>query len=136
MTKQLKISGKIKKNFTKTAKKYGLNFLVLFGSQVSGETHKKSDIDIAYSAKKLLSYKDEYNLTRELRKVLGFSGEIEIVDLSKASPLLAKEVAFKGRLLSESTPHSFAYFQMYAFKMFVEAAPLFNLRNSFINRNL
>ncbi|MDP3244454.1 MAG: nucleotidyltransferase domain-containing protein [bacterium] len=134
--KQPKISGKNREMIIKTAKKYGLNFLVLFGSQVSGETHKKSDADIAYSAKKPLSYQKEYNLTRELQKILGFSGEIEIVDLSKASPLLAKEVAFKGRLLSESIPHSFAYFQMYAFKMFVEAAPLLNLRNNFINRNL
>lgn len=134
--KQFKISRRIKKSLIKIAKKYNLNFLVLFGSQVSGEIHKKSDIDIAYSAKKPLSYKDEFSLIQELQKARRFAGETEIIDLSKASPLLMKEIAFKGKLLAEPTRHSFAYFQMYAFKIFLEAVPLLNLRNKFISQNL
>lgn len=129
---------KIKPKIKKIARKYDLNFVVLFGSLASGLVHKRSDIDLAYSAKKFLDYRKEYELTCEFQRAfnLGPKVEIELVNLDNAPPLLAKEVAFKGKLLAEIAPRSFAYFQMYAFKLFVEAKPLFALRDKFIFQNL
>lgn len=130
---------KIDKNLIKKiAKKYDLNFLVLFGSQATGKTHKQSDVDIAYSAKKELNYRQEYYLTGELLRSLHLNPKIrtDLVDLNNVSPLLAKEVAFTGKLLAEITPHSFARFQMYAFKLFIESKPLFILKHKFITQNL
>ncbi|MBU4481663.1 nucleotidyltransferase domain-containing protein [Patescibacteria group bacterium] len=129
---------KVKANIRKIAKKYDLNFVVLFGSRVSGLVHKRSDIDLAYSAKKFLDNRKEYELIGEFQRAfnLGSKVEIELVNLDNAPPLLAKGIAFKGNLLTEITPHSFAYFQMYAFKLFVEAKPLFALRDKFISQNL
>lgn len=129
---------KVKPKIRKIARKYGLNFIVFFGSRVTGLIHKKSDIDLAYSAKKTLDYKKEYELNCELRRIfnLGLEVEIDLVDLKNVPPLLAKEIVFKGELLVEITPHSFANFQIYAFKLFVESKPLLTLRDKFIVQNL
>ena len=125
-----------KKEIEELAQKYGLNFLTLFGSQAEEKTHKKSDIDLAYSVKKNLNYKKEYEFINELRQILKSKKEIELLNLKEASPLLAKNIAFNGKILAEITPHSFANFQMYAFKVFVEAKPLFRLRDRYISKNL
>ncbi|PIS34974.1 MAG: hypothetical protein COT36_04875 [Parcubacteria group bacterium CG08_land_8_20_14_0_20_38_56] len=129
---------KVKPKIEEMAKKYNLNFMVVFGSRISGLVHKKSDVDLAYSAKRPLDYQKEYELICELRRVLNLEPkvEIELVNLDNAPPLLSKEVAFKGKLLAEITPRSFVYFQLYAFKLFVEAKPLFALRDKFIAQNL
>ena len=41
---------KVKPKIEEIARKYNLNFMVIFGSRISGLVHKKSDIDLAYSA--------------------------------------------------------------------------------------
>ena len=122
----------------KIAKKYDLNFLVLFGSHAIGKTHKQSDVDIAYSSKKELDYREEYYLGCELLCPLHLNPKVrvDLVNLDEASPLLAKEIAFSGELLAEIAPHSFVRFQMYAFKLFIESKPLFILKHKFITQNL
>ncbi|MDP1538857.1 MAG: nucleotidyltransferase domain-containing protein [bacterium] len=120
----------------KTVKKYNLNFIVLFGSQTENATHKKSDIDLAYSSKTHFDYKKEYNLSQELQRILNSNIEIDLVNLNNVSPFLAKKIAFEGKLLAENTLHSFAYFQMYAFKLFNEFRPLMSLRDKFIAKNI
>jgi len=41
---------KVKPKIEEIARKYNLNFMVIFGSRISGLVHKESDIDLAYSA--------------------------------------------------------------------------------------
>lgn len=125
-----------KKGIKELAEKYGLNFLTLFGSQAEKKTHKKSDVDLAYSAKNELDYKKEYELLCELQGILRTKTRIDLVDTKNAPPLLLNRIAFKGQLLAEVTPRSFTYFQMYAFKLFVEAKQLFNIRDQYILKNL
>ena len=129
---------KVKPKIEKIAKKYDLNFMVIFGSRASGLVHKKSDVDLAYSAKRPLNYQKEYELICELSRVFNLDPkiEIELVNLENAPPLLCKEIAFQGKLLAEITPHSFVYFQLYAFKLFIEVRPLLALRDKFIAQNL
>jgi len=63
MVMNLKINkGKIKE----IAQKYNLEMVLLFGSQVNGRTKPDSDIDIAYSAQKLLSTDEKIGLNKEL----------------------------------------------------------------------
>ena len=133
------LTNKQNEKIRQIAKKYHLIFLVVFGSEAEGKLHKKSDLDLAYSASHELDYRREYELIQALRKILGGKigkMEIELVNLRKISPLLMKNIAFKGKLLTELAPHSFARFQMYAFKLFVEAKPLLRLRDQYIAKNL
>lgn len=132
----MKITTKQLNQIKKIIEKYQINFIVLFGSQAENKVHKKSDLDLAYSPKILLDYKKEYNLLQELKKTINSTIEIDLIDLNNASPLLAKKIAFEGKLLAENTTHSFAYFQMYAFKVYVEAKPLIALRDKFIAKNI
>ena len=131
----LKLTKKQKNSLKKIAKKYKLNFIVLFGSQAQGFVHSGSDFDFAYSSQAPLSYQKEFDFIKELVHIFQ-NPEIDLINLKDASPLLAKEVAFKGKLLVEIVPHSFAYFQMYAYKMFNEIKPLLILKDKFIVKNL
>ena len=101
---------------------------MLFGSQSTGLTHIKSDVDIAVLADHPLNPYEiaecAYAFSIALQRP-----DIEIVDLQHTSPLLMKAVAH-GTVLFESAPHLFSQFQMYAFKRFVEAKPLYALRRT------
>ena len=58
----VKNEDKIKEKVKEIAQKYGLSFVALFGSQATGKTHQKSDIDIAYLSKNDLGLERESNL--------------------------------------------------------------------------
>lgn len=124
-------SSQQKKQLRAIAQKYALNFIVLFGSRAQQFAHKDSDIDIAISSKKPLDYPEEFLLHRELSKVFN-TNHIDLVLTTDASPLLLYNLAFKSQLLCENTKSSFAYFQMYAFKRYVEAKPLYALQKSLL----
>jgi predicted nucleotidyltransferase len=131
----LKTKNKFKEpeKFQKIAKKYQLNFLALFGSRAEGVNRPDSDFDIAYSPKQNLTNSEEYFLERDLAKVLK-NNKIDMVSTRKASPLLMKKIAYNSQLLHEATKRSFVYFQMYAFKMYVEARPLFKMTHEYVNK--
>lgn len=130
-----KLTPQQKKKFKEIAKKYDLNFLALFGSQATGLTHPKSDFDIAYSPKKEIDYGKEYEMNIELMRVFK-SPDVEVVNTHKGTPLLNYYVAFQSQLLAETTIHSFAQFQTYSFKIYIEAKPLFKLQREYIKEYL
>lgn len=117
-------------------KKYRLNFIVLFGSTALGLTHAKSDVDVAYSPRRVLTYKEEHALVKDLRQALKTQKEVEAVDIHRAPPHLNKQVVFQGKLLVEATPYSFARFQAFAFKCAVEARRLQLMSDAFVASNL
>lgn len=119
---------KIKKEeLTKIAEKYGLNLLVLFGSQATGKTHPKSDVDIGYTANGQLELNTRFEIGKDISRVLE-RDDIELVDLQRISPLMKKIVADEGVLLYEREPGMFELFCIYAFKLYVETKPLRELR--------
>lgn len=124
-----------KKQLRTIAQKYGLNFIALFGSYAQGYERGGSDIDIAVSVKEKIDYRKEFLLQRELSKVFN-APAVDLVFTKDASPLLLFHIAFKSQLLSENTKRSFAYFQMYAFKRYVEAKPLFALQKELLAKSL
>ncbi len=131
----MKITTQQKKQFSQITQEYELNFIALFGSRVQKCERENSDIDIAVSAKEKIDYRKEFLLQRDLGKVYGVA-DIDLVQTSDASPLLMFGIAFKSQLLCERTKHSFAHFQMYAFKRYVEAKPLFALQRKLLTASL
>lgn len=111
----------------KIAKNYDLDMVVLFGSQATGRTHPKSDIDIGYTSQMRLELDTRFKIETEI-SVLLHRGDIEFVDLRRISPVMKQIIADEGILLYEIRPGTFEAFCMYAFKLYVETKPLRELR--------
>src|SRR3990170_2287583 len=85
-----------------------LDLLVLFGSTVKGRRRAGSDLDAVYLA---------------LAGRLG-TGRLDLVDLRRAGPVLAFEIARSGRLLFERRPGTFREFQSLASRRYCDTAKL------------
>ncbi len=96
-----------------------LKMLILFGSRARGDTHAKSDWDFAalYDRK----IRDEFckdsgfgwfEVPGIIEEVFSINSDnINIVELSRASPLIAHFVARDGKLLYEKEPGEFDRFK-------------------------
>ncbi len=115
--------GKSKSDFKKIAEKYGINMLVLFGSQATGRTHPKSDIDIGYTASREIELAIRFEIEIEISRMLGRK-DVEFVDLQRISPVMKKIIADEGIVLYERVQGIFESFCMYAFKLYIETKPL------------
>lgn len=116
---------KSKPELKKIAEKYGIDMLVLFGSQATGKTHPKSDVDIAVLGRAKF---DIYRLMIELYEIFKRS-DVEVVDLSSVSPTLMRAVARDGKLIYEKNPGSFLKWKIYTGKIWMETAWLRILRD-------
>lgn len=119
----------IKKDIEKLCKEFQLKFLVLFGSQASGKTHKKSDVDIGIYPEN--GVHDLAELEQKLASIFHTS-HIDLVNLKEAGPLLQKEVALKGNILYEKEKASFSLFQMYAVSAYYDFQPYLKLREKVV----
>lgn len=117
-----------KKILDKIVKRYKLRLLLLFGSQVEGKNlHCESDFDVAYLSAKKLDLTQEARIMTELAPVFR-SENIDLVNLKNASPLLFYAVFQKCRVLYQENDLIFPSYRAYAFKKYVEAKPLYELR--------
>ncbi|MCX6739060.1 MAG: nucleotidyltransferase domain-containing protein [Candidatus Parcubacteria bacterium] len=112
------------------AEKHGLRLVVLFGSQSRGEPRVGSDTDIALLSEEKKSVREISEMQIEFSEMLHVK-EVEMVDLLGRTPLFLKQVSDDGKVLYEQKPGIFDEFQIYAFKRYVEAKPLFALRRKF-----
>lgn len=117
------------------AEKYRLSLVVLFGSQATGKTHRQSDMDIAILSEKELGLREIGELTLVFTQGLK-TKDVDVVDLKTAPPLLLKQVVTNAILLYESKPLIFSTFRIYALKRYMEARPLFKLREESLSRFL
>lgn len=126
---------KIKPHIAKLAQKYGLTLVVLFGSQVTGETHTESDVDVAYMSDKKLSFDDEVLLNTDLTGIFQ-NDKVSLVSMKTASPLLLKQVVTNAVVLYEREPHLFIEMFLYALRIYEEAKSLFDLRRQYLERKI
>ncbi len=107
------------------AEQYELTLVVLFGSQATGRTHVKSDVDIAVLSKKKLNLA---KLMLEFSEVFQ-RDDVEVVNLGGASPTLMYVVVRDGQLLYENEPGVFLQWKLYAIWVWRDTAWLRQLRN-------
>ena len=105
----------IKPKIAKLAEKYGLSLVLLFGSQATGKTHPRSDVDIAYLSEKPVDLMEESAISVALMDIFKTSF-IDLVSLRNASPLLQKEIADNATVVYESKKSLFNEFIINAFK--------------------
>lgn len=106
----------VKPEITQIAEKYGLDFVVLFGSQATGKTHPKSDVDIGVISRGKF---DILKLMVDMDRVLG-RDDVTVVDLSRASPTLMRSVVVDGKLLYEREQAMFLKWKYYAIKVWMD----------------
>ena len=109
-----------KRQIGEVAKKHGLLFVALFGSQATGRTHSKSDIDVAVLPKdpSVLSRASEEIGTALKRN------DVEVADLSVPSPYLWRAVARDGVLLFEEELGLFSKWRLRAMNLWYDTAPI------------
>lgn len=97
-----------------------LDLLVLFGSAAKGRVGSRSDVDLAA---RCAGAADLDALYLVLAPRLG-TARLDLVDLRRASPLLAFEAARSGRVLFERHPGAFRQFQALASRRYCDTAKL------------
>lgn len=87
-----------KQKIVNLCRKFGLVFVVAFGSQISGKTHQESDLDLAVLAQKEPDYKAFKEIFSKLQDV--FTGlDVDLRFLNSADPLFRLQVVKNGQLL-------------------------------------
>ncbi|MDP2909562.1 MAG: nucleotidyltransferase domain-containing protein [bacterium] len=119
----MEIAEKQKKKIEEIARKYGLRLVLLFGSRVSGRTHKESDYDVAYLPEKELTGEEEIQLNYEFTNIFQYD-RVDTVDIRKAPPLLLYAVFNECQILYKEDDLIFPTRRAYAFKKYIEAKPM------------
>lgn len=127
----MNLSEKQKKRIEEISQKNSLALLLLFGSQVTGQTHKESDFDVAYLAQKPLDFRQEGQLIVDLMPVFK-SDKVDLSNIKKAPPLLLKHIFDNNIILFCPDQSVYNEYEIYALKTYFEAQPLFQLREDLI----
>ena len=93
------------------AKKYGLRFIVLFGSVARGRVHEESDIDIGIYLERPISFSKRLKLWLELSEI--FRAEIDLAVLNHAEPVFGSLVSRDGKLLYEGKKYAWENWRSY-----------------------
>ncbi len=128
----MKISTEQKQKVNKTAKKYGLKLVLLFGSFASGKTREDSDLDIAVLGRKRIDFKRQIDLINDLSDI--FKKNIDLSVLNNANPLLLFE-STKNPALLFGKADNLANLRIYAFHRYNDYKPYFEMENK-LNKRL
>jgi len=101
-----------------------IDLCILFGSQATGKTHRKSDVDIALFSATNPNLKNRLvRLYGELEDLFGY--EVDVVIIHRDSdPVLRLEVFQHGKPLYESRQGLFVEQHIMAIKVFDDTEPL------------
>lgn len=106
------------------AKKHGLSFVTLFGSQATGRVHEKSDIDMAVIGKEKV---DVPALQNELHDLFR-DKKITVLELDEELPIPKWITEESGIVLYEEAPDTLLRWKMYANRVWREMSWLRNLK--------
>ena len=128
----MEIKKKQKNKIKEIAQEFNLKLVLLFGSQVTGKTNFSSDFDIAYLPKQNLNGKTKIDLNCRFMDVFN-TDKIDLVNLNQTSLLLKYEISRNSQLLY-GDEISYLNFKASAFKLYIEAKPLFEMRDNLLKK--
>ena len=105
-----------KKQLRPIAKKFGLRFIVLFGSAARGRTHEESDIDVGVYTEKIITFNQRLKLWLALSKL--FQAEIDLAILNHAEPVFGFEISRDGKILYENKKYAWENWRSYKIRQF------------------
>jgi len=114
--------------------KYNIELFIVFGSYAENMNKPGSDLDLAYKSSELLAEDEEIELLNELSQFYQ-RGDIDLVNLTKAEPVLKVELAKKGRLLY-GEEERFEEFSIYAAAIYADTKFLRDDRRKTLEKKL
>ncbi|MCI0550800.1 MAG: nucleotidyltransferase domain-containing protein [Anaerolineae bacterium] len=102
------------------AKRFGLRFIVLFGSAARGKMHEESDIDVGVLTDRPMTFNKRLKLWYELSNL--FHAEIDLAVLNHPNPLFGFEVARDSRLLYERDKNAWENWKSYVVRHYWDTA--------------
>ena len=122
------INEKQVKKIMELAKEFDLKLILLFGSHASGHANRDSDVDLAYSSSKKLSFKDEILINTEFCNILQ-TNRVDTVNLKTAHPLLLNQILENNKIIYEESSVYYSIFEALTLQKYKEAEPLFEMKN-------
>jgi predicted nucleotidyltransferase len=124
------------KKLQRIARQYYLDLIVLFGSQAKGQAQSGSDLDVAvrWTKRSRRGIARELALVGELVDAIRGDGDLDVVFLNGASPMLLFEVARSGIVLYERRPGDFMQFQSYAARRYDDNTKFFKLQEAYLKK--
>ncbi len=116
------------------AKKHGLSLVLLYGSQVKGDIHKESDIDIAVLGVKPISTDDLIALSNEFAQIFEVY-EIDVKSLHNTGALFRYQV-MSNSLLLYGRSYDYHSFKAYAFRSYHDSRDLLRLKEVLIKKRI
>ena len=127
------ITAEQNKKIKDIAKKYNIKIITVFGSQIKGKTHKNSDLDIGILLNQNpKSFQALLAAQSDLEKVFD-NYKLDVRYLNSANPFFLFEAVYKGELLYGTT-YEYAKLCAKAFKQYIDAKPLRDLRDEMIRK--
>jgi len=125
--------------FEGIAEQYRIELIILFGSRARDRFRPDSDMDVALLRRcgaPRWTLDDLCELEYRLWKILRPHGEIDLVDVADASPLLLGQIAACGRPLYNASVVSFPAFRSWAMRRYEDGAKWFQRRSDHLMRTL
>ncbi|GLI53038.1 type VII toxin-antitoxin system MntA family adenylyltransferase antitoxin [Thermodesulfovibrio yellowstonii] len=115
-----------REKFNELAKKFGIHFILLFGSKAEGKDTPESDTDIAAYADHVLSEDEKIALTFEISSILK-TEKIDLVDLKTAPALLKKKIFDSYKVLFLNDPFLLYQAELSALQQYEESKILYKI---------
>lgn len=128
------------KRFTAFCREQGISLAILFGSRATGQVHAGSDWDLAVWVEDERLLESGLAAARRKRKLIRNccnylqTGNLDLVILNRAAPLIKYEVARKGKLLYEKEPGLFASFCSRALREHNDARLFYRATREYIHQ--
>jgi predicted nucleotidyltransferase len=116
-----------------TCERFGVTLVVVFGSRVKGTAKSGSDVDMGvWLAAPDIAPERELELIRAL--VLATrEGNLDVMILNHADPLLGYHVVRDGVLLYEHEPGTFDWYRLWAWKRYLDTDKFRKLESEYVN---
>lgn len=117
------------------AERFGIRLILQFGSTVSGQTHARSDLDLALQ---FSNSEVPFDTVLEVQAALSENfpdREVDLAILNRADPLFLRKITEQCRLLY-GTSQDLARLRLYAFKRYQDFRPYLNFERHFVSRRL
>jgi predicted nucleotidyltransferase len=127
----IKINQSQRKKLHRIAKKYRLKLILAFGSQLKGQTHPMSDLDIAVWGEGDFNWHQYSELIFELEKVFP-EKKIDLALINRADPLLLHKIS-QSFFCLYGAKRMIVEFRILAFKRYQDYQPFFRLEEKCVD---
>lgn len=124
------------KKIKEIAKKHNLKLLLLFGSRVTGKTHKFSDYDFGFLAEKELEPMEQGQMYLELAQLVETKEDnVDVANLKNINPFMKYRILNKNKIIFEK-PEAYENYFVRSLQDYFESGKLLRLRNKIIQNRI